>query len=96
MGSKQKRTRLAAGLVWRDGKLVTPWQAKSIVPIEKQLQFRCGKCNHMVYESELTEHLKLCQPDGVKCGRCGKTVMPNEFLEHWHEHDRVTLMRHIP
>jgi len=44
---------------------------------------QCGKCKVIMPEYVATEHLKECQPAGVKCGHCQATISPDAFLDHF-------------
>ena len=48
-----------------------------------ELSLICFKCHQPVRESLVTEHLKICQPEGAMCGKCGEIISVNNFLEHF-------------
>lgn len=50
--------------------------------IAGEQRFICNKCHTIMPESRVTDHLKECQPGGVKCVKCGDVYPQTEFLAH--------------
>jgi phage FluMu protein Com len=64
-------------------KILLPWSPfRNTKPAPRPFM-RCGKCNHVMPESMVTDHLIECQPTGVECSKCNKFFKPQEFLEHF-------------
>ena len=82
MGSRTKRERLAAGLIWRDGHLVKADEYEP-KPDKGPLYFSCYKCNHSIPEYMVAEHLKECQNGKAECSKCHKFIKADDFVEHY-------------
>jgi len=84
LSKRVDRERVARGVLFRGGHriLVEPGEAINLNDDKTQLLI-CGKCNAIMSESRITEHLMKCQPLGVTCAKCRNVFPPDKFLSHF-------------